>query len=232
MNRRGVEKAHSASLHSLFQHKYCNFLCVYHVLTHFVYNVTLDTMVAPTMSFMILRRGDSRIARLLFAVCVRFFGMSRAPSPTKNFNMHRRGDSRIARFFVCGMHLFLRSGGSKPPPYCTKIHTLNSLNEQGLGGPCELARAKASVGLRRLSVGALRICFDNPLVSKFLRGCGGTSRKKFPHINPYLTILSNGQSLFVSTGKRRKEKRNAWSLSRHLGRSSGPQELEPMPLWR
>ena len=138
----------------------------------------------------------------------------------------------VARFFVFGMRLFLRSGGSKPPPYCAKIHTLNSLNEQGLGGPCELARAKASVGLRRLSVGALRICFDNPLVSKFLRGCGGTSRKKFPHINPYLTIFSNGQSLLVSTGKRRKEKRKSRSSRRHFLSSSGPQELEPMPLWR
>ena len=27
---------------------YCNSKCVYHVLTQIVYNVTLDTMVAPT----------------------------------------------------------------------------------------------------------------------------------------------------------------------------------------
>jgi len=134
--------------------------------------------------------------------------------------------------FICGMRLFLRSGGSKPPPYCVKIHIFNFLSGWGLGGAQPLARAKASVGLRRLSVGALRICFDNPLVSKFLRGCGGTSRKKFPHINPYLTILSNGQSLFVSTGKRRKEKRKSRSSRRHFLSSSGPQELEPIPLWR
>ena len=80
-------------------------------------------------------------------------------APTMGFIILRRGDSLFVRFFVFGMRLFLRSGGSKPPPYCAKIHTLNSLNEQGLGGPCELAGAKASVDLRRLSIRVFEIPF-------------------------------------------------------------------------
>ena len=66
--------------------------------------------------------------------------------PYNVFFIFRRGDSRIARF-VCDMRLFFRSGGSKPRPTVQNLHTINFLSDQGLGGPWELARAKARLHL-------------------------------------------------------------------------------------
>ena len=49
--------------------------------------------------------------------------------------------------------------------------------------PSRSRQQKRTLRSRRPSIGKLRTCFDKPLVSKFLRGRGGTSRKKFPHIS-------------------------------------------------
>ena len=57
----------------------------------------------------------------------------------------------------------------------------NFLSEQGLGGPCELAIAKA----RFILAPTVRLQTNKSIliitVRKFLRGYGGTFFKKFPH---------------------------------------------------
>ena len=58
----------------------------------------------------------------------------------------------------------------------------NSLSARGLGGAHALATAKAHhKGVRQLSIRELTTLFGF-FVRKFLKGCGGTFLKKFPHV--------------------------------------------------
>ena len=114
-------------------------------------------MVAPTMDFMILRRGDSRIARFFIYVYSFVFGRRNA-SPTRNFHMHRRSEEIACNLFaacrlpfgrppfVCGMRSFFRDAEDvipykethrlcrdRPPGRSAPMPN-NFLKNQGLGG--------------------------------------------------------------------------------------------------
>ena len=106
-----------------------------------------------------------------------------------------------AGLFICSMRSFSGRRGRRPlqnldspcrgrHPWRPAPTQINSLNEQGLGGACELARARARVTLAPTVCpwvwNFLLIFFE----SAFLKGCGGTffAKKVPPH--PFKKALS------------------------------------------
>ena len=93
-----------------------------------------------------------------------------------------------------------QSGRGWRPRHPVLTHD-NFLSEQGLGGPWELATAKASGALASTVYSHANNIIGLFVVRKFLRGCGGTFFKKFPRtrvslILPQIPLICNPLAQF------------------------------------